>query len=91
MSERPIGFDRCLPGIVVELTLATVPLAMGETVFPDPFLQVFSHQAVVALSVAIDAASALWLVSLFLHFRGDEGKSRSIFCQTIRKTRMAFR
>ena len=75
MSERPIGFDLCLPGIVVGLTLATVPLTMGETVFPNPFRQVFPHQTLVALSVAIGAASALGLVSLFFHSRGDGGKS----------------
>jgi hypothetical protein len=76
MSERPIGFDLCLPGIVVGLTLATVPLAMGENVFPNPFRQVFPHQTLVALSVAIGAASALGLVSLFFHSRGDEEQPR---------------
>jgi hypothetical protein len=76
MSQRPTGFDICLPGIVAGLILAAVLLAMGEAVFPDPIRQVFPHQTFVVLSVAIGAASAVGLVSLFLHSRGHEEKPR---------------
>ena len=76
MSQRLTGFDICLPGIVAGLTLAAMLLAMGEAEFPDPFRQVFPRQTLVLLSVAIGAASVVWLVSLFFHSRGDEGKPR---------------
>ncbi len=72
MSQRLTGFDICLPGIVAGLTLAAVLLAMGEAEFPDPFRQVFPRQTLAFLSVAIGAASAVGLVSLFFHSRGDE-------------------
>src|SRR6267378_7455240 len=74
MSQRLTGFDLCLPGIVAGLTLAAMLLAMGEVEFPDPFQQVFPRQTLVLLSVAIGAASAVGLVSLFFHSRGDEEK-----------------
>src|SRR5260370_17544510 len=76
MSQRPTGFDICLPGIVAGLTLAAMLLAMGEAEFPDPFRQVFPRQTLVLLSVAIGAASAVGLVSLFFHSRGEEEKPR---------------
>ncbi len=76
MSQRLTGFDLCLPGIVSGLTLAAMLLAMGETELPDPFRQVFPRQTLAFLSVAIGAASAVGLVSLFFHSRGDEGKSQ---------------
>ena len=76
MSQRPAGFDNCLPGIVAGLILAAVMLAMGEGEFPDPFRKVFPHQTFVVLSAAIGTASALGLVSLFFDSRGDEGKPR---------------
>jgi hypothetical protein len=76
MSQSPSGFDICLPGIVAGLTLAAVLLATGEALFPNPFRQVFPHQTLVLLSVAIGAASAVGLVSLFFHSRGDEEKPR---------------
>ena len=72
MSQRLTGFDLCLPGIVAGLTLAAMLLAMGETELPDPFRQVFPRQPLAFLSVAIGAASAVGLVSLFFHSRGDE-------------------
>jgi hypothetical protein len=72
MSQRPTGFDTCLPGIVAGLTLAAVLLAMGEAEFPDPFRQVCPRQTLVLLCVAIGAASAVGLVSLSFHSRGDE-------------------
>src|SRR5882762_30084 len=74
MSQRLTGFDLCLPGIVAGLTLAAVLLAMGEAEFPDPFRQVFPRQTLVFLSVSIGAASAVGLVSLFFHSRGDKEK-----------------
>src|SRR6266478_4737241 len=76
MSQRLTGFDICLPGIVVGLTLAAVLLAICEVEFPDPFRQVFPRQTLVLLSVVIGAASAVGLVSLFFHYRGDEEKPR---------------
>jgi hypothetical protein len=76
MSQQPTGFDLCLPGIVAGLMLAAVVLTMGEALFPDPFQQVFPSQAFVVLPVAIGAASALGLVSLFFHSRGDDEKPR---------------
>jgi hypothetical protein len=76
MSQRTTGFDICLPGILAGLMLAAVVLAMGETVFPDPFRQAFPHQTFVALSVAIGSTSAVGLVNLFFHSRGDEEKPR---------------
>jgi len=76
MSQRLTGFDICLPGIVAGLTLAAMLLAMGETELPDPFRQVFPRQTLVLLSVAIGAASAVGLVSVFFHSRGDEEKPR---------------
>ena len=75
MSQRLTGFDLCLPGIVSGLTLAAMLLAMGETELPDPFRQVFP-QTLAFLSVAIGAASAVGLVSLSFHSRGDEEKSQ---------------
>src|SRR6266851_7806903 len=76
MSQRLTGFDLCLPGTVSGLTLAAMLLAMGEAEFPDPFRQVFPRQTLVLLSVAIGAASAVGLVSLFSHSRWDEEKHR---------------
>jgi len=76
MSQQPAGFDICFPGIIAGLILAAVLLAMGETVFRDSFRQVFPHQTFVVLSVAIGAGSAVGLVSLFFHSRGDEEKPR---------------
>jgi hypothetical protein len=76
MSQERAGFDLCLPGIVAGLILAGVLLAMGNAVFPDPIRQVFPHQTFVLLSVASGAASAVGMMSLFLHSRGDEGKPR---------------
>src|SRR5258708_5587585 len=74
MSQRVSGFDLCLPGIVAGLTLAAMLLAIGEAEFPDPFRQVFPHETLVLLSVAIGAGSAVGLVSLFFQPRGDEEK-----------------
>jgi|ERR1700687_3179583 len=76
MSQRTRGFDICVPGITAGLILAAVVLAMGNAVFPDPVQQVFPHQTFMVLSVAIGAANAVGLVSLFLHSRGDEEKAR---------------
>src|SRR5882757_7366326 len=76
MSQRLTGFDLCLPGIVAGLTLAAMLLAMGKAEFPDPFRLVFPRQTLVLLSVAIGAASAVGLVSLFFNSRGDEEKPR---------------
>jgi hypothetical protein len=76
MNQGPTGFDLCLPGIVAGLILAVVLLAMGNTVFPDPFRQVFPHQTFAVLSVATGVASALGVMSLFLQSRGDEEKNR---------------
>ncbi len=90
MSQRPSGFDVCLPGIVAGLILAAVVLAMGEAEFPDLFRQVFPHQTLVLLCVAIGAGSAVGLVSLFFHTREGKENPGSISRQTIRKTRMAF-
>ena len=74
MSQRPTGFELCIPGIVVGLTLAAVVLATGEAVFSGPFRETFQHQTFVVLPVAIGAASAVGLMSLFFHSRGDEEK-----------------
>jgi len=76
MSHRLTGFDICLPGIVAGLTLAAVLLAMGEAEFPYPFRQVFPRQTLMLLPVAIGAASAVGLVSLFFNSRGDKEKPR---------------
>ena len=76
MSQRLTGFDICLPGIVAGLTLAALLLAMGEAECPDPFRQVFPRQTRVLLYAAIGAASAVGLVSIFFHSRGDEEKPR---------------
>ena len=77
MSQRPSGFDVCLPGIVAGLILAAVLPAMGEAVLPDIFQQVFPHQRfLLGLSIAIGAASAVGLVSLLSHSRGDEEEPR---------------
>jgi len=74
MSQEPTGFELCLPGIVVGLTLAAMLLAMGEVELSDPFRQIFPRQTLVLLSAAIGAASAAGLVSLFFHSRADEEK-----------------
>ena len=76
MTQRPSGFDLCLPGMVAGLILAAVVLATCEALFPDAFQQVFPHQTFVALSVAIGAASAFGLMSLFFHSREDEENPR---------------
>src|SRR5260370_42336340 len=76
MSHGLTGFDMCLPGIVAGLPLAAVMLAIGEAEFPYPSRQVFPRQTLVLLSVAIGAASAVGLVRLFFHSRGDEEKPR---------------
>ena len=90
MSQRPTGFDICLPGIVAGLTLAAVLLAMGEAEFPYPFQQVFPRQTLVLLSVAIGAASAVGLVSLFFHSRGDEEKPQQHVPSNDSKNKNAF-
>ncbi len=74
MSQEPTAFELCLPGIVDGLTLPTVVLATGETVFSHAFQEVFPQQAFKVLSVAI--ASGLVVMSLFFHSRGDEEKLR---------------
>jgi hypothetical protein len=90
MSQRPTGFDICLPGITAGLILAAVVLAMGNAVFPDPIQQVFPHQTFAVLSVAIGAASAVGLVSLFLHSRGDEEKPRQHISSNDSKNKNGF-
>jgi hypothetical protein len=72
MSQRPTGFDICLPGMIAGLILAAVLLAIGNAVFPDPIRQVFPHRTFVLLSVAMGAASAVGFVSAICDFRTDE-------------------
>jgi hypothetical protein len=76
MSQEPSGFEVCIPGIFAGVILAAVVLAMGEALFPDPFQEVFPHQTFVVLPVAIGAASAVGVMSLFFHPRGDGEKLR---------------
>jgi hypothetical protein len=78
MTQEPTGFELCLPGIVGGLMLAAVVLAVGEALVPDPLQRVFPHQTFVVLPVAIGAASALGVISLFFHSRGHEEKPQQI-------------
>jgi len=90
MSQRPTGFELCIPGIVAGLILAAVVLATGEAVFPGPFREIFQHQAFVVLPVAIGAASAVGLMSLFFHSRGDEEKPRQYIPSNDSKNKNSF-
>ncbi len=90
MSQRPSGFDLCLPGVEAGLILAAVVLATGEALFPDAFQQVFPHQTLVVLSVAIGAASAFGLMSLFFHSREDEEKTRQHILSNDSKNKNSF-
>jgi hypothetical protein len=79
MSQRPIGFDICLPGVVAGLILPAVLLAMGNAVFPDPIGQVFPHRTFVLLSVAIGAVSTVGLITAICDFRTDEQNRHECF------------
>jgi hypothetical protein len=76
VSQEPTAIERCLPGIVAGLLLATVVLATGEVVFPHAFQEIFPHQAFEVLLVAVCLASGLGVLSLFFHSLGEQEKPR---------------
>jgi hypothetical protein len=90
MSQEPTAFEICLPGIVAGLMLAAVVLATGEAVFPHAFQEMFPHQALKVLPVAVGLASGLGLMSLFFHFRGDEEKPRQFIRSNDSKKKNTF-
>jgi hypothetical protein len=90
MSQEPTAFELCLPGIVDGLTLSTVVLATGETVFSHTFQEVFPQQAFKVLSVAVGIASGLVVMSLFFRSRGDEEKLRQYIPSSDSKKKTSF-
>ena len=76
MSREPTAFELCLPAIVAGLMLPAVVLATGEAVFPHAFQEMFPHQAIEVLPVAVGLAGGLGVMSLLFHSRGEEEKPR---------------